>query len=427
MEISTKLFNKQAISRFGEINEDIQSLQAQIATGKSILRASDDPVAAVHLSVAKEQRNLLERFETNAEDAKRRLELTDGALQQAANVMTRISELAIQAANDTYGTSDRAAIEREVDELTKVMLSIANTRDARGQNLFGGFRTDIDAFKMHLDGKITYEGDSGQRQLKLSESLQVTTSLDGANAFMRIETQDGTQSVFDMLKSAKNTISTAAGTSRQATATGSAVVNFTLPRDPISWSFNLTGSQGTTQISANVSRGNIADFVTAINAQTSATGISAAVDANGALALTETYNGEIIMGDMEIQGQQFGEENVTYFANFDSYDGMGQKVGETRKLTDSDQIVASSVNNLNKTLEHITTQMAFVGAQMNKTDNQMAVLAERKIAVSEEISEIGDADLTELITELQSMILNRDAAQQAFVKIGQQSLFDYLR
>ena len=188
MEISTKLFNKQAISRFGEINEDIQSLQAQIATGKSILRASDDPVAAVNLSVAKEQRNLLERFETNAHDAKRRLALTDGALQQAINVMTRISELAIQAANDTYGTQDRAAIEREVDELTGVMVSIANTRDARGLNLFGGFRTDIDAFKQHPDGRITYEGDAGQRQLKLSESLQVTTSLDGANAFMRVET-----------------------------------------------------------------------------------------------------------------------------------------------------------------------------------------------------------------------------------------------
>lgn len=427
MEISTKLFNKQAISRFGEINEDIQSLQAQIATGKSILRASDDPVAAVNLSVAKEQRNLLERFETNAHDAKRRLALTDGALQQAINVMTRISELAIQAANDTYGTQDRAAIEREVDELTGVMVSIANTRDARGLNLFGGFRTDIDAFKQHPDGRITYEGDAGQRQLKLSESLQVTTSLDGANAFMRVETPDGSQSVFDMLKTAKHTISTAAATTRQATAIGSATVDFTLPRDPITVGFTLTGSKGSTTISTDVSRGNLTGFVTAINAQTGVTGISALVDSNGALALTETFNGDISMEDMEIQGVDFGEEDITYFANFNSYDGMGRKIGETRKLTDTDQIVSSSVNNLNKTIEHITTQMAFIGAQMNKTDNQLQVLAERKISVSEEISEIGDADLTELITELQSMILNRDAAQQAFVKIGQQSLFDYLR
>ena len=71
--------------------------------------------------------------------------------------------------------------------------------------------------------------------------------------------------------------------------------------------------------------------------------------------------------------------------------------------------------------------MAFVGAQINKVDSQTLVLAERKITVDEKISEIGDADLTELVTQLKSLILNRDAAQQAFVKIGQQSLFDFLR
>jgi len=38
-----------------------------------------------------------------------------------------------------------------------------------------------------------------------------------------------------------------------------------------------------------------------------------------------------------------------------------------------------------------------------------------------------DADLAKLVTELQSKIVNRDAAQQAFVKIGQQSLFDFIR
>ena len=92
-----------------------------------------------------------------------------------------------------------------------------------------------------------------------------------------------------------------------------------------------------------------------------------------------------------------------------------------------DQIVGTSVNNLNATLNHISSQMAFVGAQINKVDTQSQVLSERKITVDEKISEIGDADLTELVTQLKSLILNRDAAQQAFVKIGQQSLFDYLR
>ena len=427
MEISTKLFNQKAVKQFSEMNEDIQNLQNRVATGKNILRASDDPVAAVNLSVSKEQRALVERFEKNAASARQTLHLTDGALQQAINVVTRISELAIQAGNDTYGVQDRKAIEAEVDELTNVLVSIANTRDSSGQSIFGGYKTDIDAFKTSLDGTITYQGDTGQRSLQLSENMPVTTSLDGANAFMRVETTEGSLSIFDMLKSAKSAISSAASAHKQATATGSALVEFTLPRDPIGWKFSITGSKGTAEISADISTGNISTLSAAINAQTSATGVAANVDANGALQLTENFNGEIKMSHVEINGVDFAEQEVEYFANFTSYDGAGEVVGEIRKLTDMDQIISTSVNNLSSTISHISSQMAFVGAQINKVDTQTQVLSERKITVDEKISEIGDADLTELVTQLKSLILNRDAAQQAFVKIGQQSLFDYLR
>ena len=50
MKISTKLFNQQQVSRFGKLNEDIQSLQNKISTGKNIVQASDDPIGAVNLS-----------------------------------------------------------------------------------------------------------------------------------------------------------------------------------------------------------------------------------------------------------------------------------------------------------------------------------------------------------------------------------------
>ena len=50
MKISTQLFNKQQVDRFSKLNEDIQSLQNKISTGKNILQASDDPIGAVELS-----------------------------------------------------------------------------------------------------------------------------------------------------------------------------------------------------------------------------------------------------------------------------------------------------------------------------------------------------------------------------------------
>ena len=61
MEVSTKLFNAQATKNFGKINEQIQDTQAKIASGKSFLKASDDPVTASNLSAKREQKILLER------------------------------------------------------------------------------------------------------------------------------------------------------------------------------------------------------------------------------------------------------------------------------------------------------------------------------------------------------------------------------
>ena len=66
MQVSTKLFNDQQIRQFGKLTADIQEKQEKIASGKAILRASDDPVTAAELSAAREQEQLLSRFEDNA-------------------------------------------------------------------------------------------------------------------------------------------------------------------------------------------------------------------------------------------------------------------------------------------------------------------------------------------------------------------------
>ena len=78
-------------------------------------------------------------------------------------------------------------------------------------------------------------------------------------------------------------------------------------------------------------------------------------------------------------------------------------------------------------MNHLSDQRAFIGAQQNKVTQQESVLQERQFIVSDKIADIGDADLASLVTTLQTMLLNRDASHAAFAKIGQQSLFDFLR
>ena len=117
MQISSKLFNQQSIRNFEKLNEGIQKTQEKISTGQNILSASDDPVAAVNLSVAKEQRDLLSRYQANAEAAKNRLNLSDEIFDQSIITLTRIMELTIQAGN---GTGDTTAILQEIDALKEV-------------------------------------------------------------------------------------------------------------------------------------------------------------------------------------------------------------------------------------------------------------------------------------------------------------------
>ena len=64
---------------------------------------------------------------------------------------------------------------------------------------------------------------------------------------------------------------------------------------------------------------------------------------------------------------------------------------------------------------------------MNKADNQRTVLENRRLLLTEDISSMEDADIAELVTKLQTLMMNKDAAQQAFARISQMTLFDLIR
>ena len=151
MEVSTKLFNAQATKNFSKINEQIQDTQAKIASGKSFLKASDDPVTASNLSASGSKDTL--EFMKNGNTAKTRLDLADSGLNQVINVLT-VSVNYHQAANDTYGVDDRLAMVKEMEELSTLVLEITNTQDANGKSIFAGFKAAASAFNKKLDGTV---------------------------------------------------------------------------------------------------------------------------------------------------------------------------------------------------------------------------------------------------------------------------------
>ncbi len=428
MQVSTKLFNEQQIRQFSKLTADIQEKQEKISSGRAILNASDDPVAAVNLSAANEQKKLLERFEENVYFAQNRLEAGDKALQEGISVMTRITELATQARNPTYDAFSRRAILTEIRELREVLVDLANTRDARGHSLFSGFKDEEIAFVEGPDGKIQYNGDRGTHTVQISETMNVPTSLDGMTVFGRVETANGRRDIFEIIDSVAASIDPLRDLDERASASAKAAVTFNVPRQNQTWELDLAGSLGRARVTAVLSEGNEKKFAEAVNAQSDLTGVTARFDQfTGRTILTDREAGEIVIENLEIEGQELSNYAGQYHLILNSVDEAEQEIGEPRILTDLDQLLGRGISNLKSAMDHLSIQQAVLGAQMSKAEVQRGALASRKLAVSLDISKLGDADLAKLVTDLQSQLTSRDAAQQAFAKIGQQSLFDFIR
>ena len=169
--------------------ERMDRIQQQLATGKRIERASDDPSGA---ALALSHRKSI-AFETqmrrNMENGTAFLNVTESALNGATEILQRARELSVQAANGTNGPSERASISAEVGQLIQGLAQVGNSNFG-GAYIFSGFQTQTAAFQ--LTGTpptaITYQGDSGQRMHRISAQDTVATNVVGSTAFGSIFT-----------------------------------------------------------------------------------------------------------------------------------------------------------------------------------------------------------------------------------------------
>ena len=244
----------------------------------------------------------------------------------------------------------------------------------------------------------------------------------------QVDTANGRRDIFEIIDSVMASINPLRDLDERASATAQAEVSFVLPRQNQNWELDLSGSLGSTRITAVLSEGNEQKFAEAVNAKSDLTGVSASFDEfSGKIILTDLAAGEILIENLEIEGQELATHAGQYNLSFVSVDENEEPVGNPRILTDLDQLLGRGISNLKSAMDHLSIQQAVLGAQMSKAEVQRGALASRKLAISQDISKLGDADLAKLVTDLQSQLTNRDAAQQAFAKMGQQSLFDYLR
>lgn len=160
--------------------------QAQLSSGKNVLRPSDAPEDAVGIQRLKSVIGRQTSFEEVIETTSNRLKAEEIALEGVSNLLVRLKELAIQASNDTNGPKDREIIAIEMQGLQEDLLSLANTRDSNGAYLFSGSRVLTPAFERQADGEIIYLGDETVNLVEVGDQRQLRANRTGTQVFERV-------------------------------------------------------------------------------------------------------------------------------------------------------------------------------------------------------------------------------------------------
>src|SRR5574344_1625709 len=124
--------------QLGGVTNSLSKSTEKLSSGYRINRAADD---AAGLSISEKMRSQirgLNKASTNAQDGISLIQTAEGALNETHSILQRMNELSTQAANDTNTTTDRDAIQAEIDALTSEIDRIQSTTQFNTMNLLDG-------------------------------------------------------------------------------------------------------------------------------------------------------------------------------------------------------------------------------------------------------------------------------------------------
>ena len=121
-----------------KVDSRLSASLERLSTGYKINRAADDSAGMAISNKMRTQINALERASRNALDGDSIIQTAEGAMTETENILQRIRELGVQAANDTLALEDRQAIQKEVENLLDEIDRIAEVTEFNGKSLLDG-------------------------------------------------------------------------------------------------------------------------------------------------------------------------------------------------------------------------------------------------------------------------------------------------
>lgn len=289
--INTNVPSLNAQRQLNRSQMGMQTAMERLSSGLRINSAKDDAAGLAITDRMTAQVKGLNQAVRNANDGISVAQVAEGALQESTNILQRMRELSVQSANDSNSASDRASLQKEVNQLQQELDRIANTTNFNGKNVLdGSFSSAV--FQVGANANQTISVSIGNAQTNsigvnriqsdevaggMSEAVATAANGVAADAAFAINGALGSATLNIAAGATAKEIATAVNSQSETTgvqATAISYAKLTGFAGSGTISMTLTGSDSAT-VSASVSGTDSHALADAINAVSGKTGITA--------------------------------------------------------------------------------------------------------------------------------------------------------
>lgn len=369
--------------------------QAQLASGKKLLSASDSPLATHYIQKVGQQEEQLRQYLDAIVLVRNRLEHQEVIIANAESSTDEAKRTVMEMINGSFSPEDREAKARELQEMFNNLIELANTQDESGNYMFAGTKPKNQPFFRDNASNVTYSGDDYQRKMRISNSLEIPFNNPGNKVFMEIDNPFGNYEPNYQLNEGSELLLERA-TNLDSNDTSRYTVTFVdMTNGKYGYQLEKDGS---------VVQADEFDPQKGIRYQD----------------LTVHVKGQISKGDV------LSLEPRSTFTLFDSYkdaielsQGSVSDASTTAKLHQITEEFHAAFIHLNK----VRTD---VGARLSTLDIQQEQHEDFKISLAKSKSNFEDLDYAEAVIEFNENSRALQASQLAFGKTKDLTLFNYI-
>jgi flagellin len=214
LNIRTNIGSVNAQRNLADATGKLATSYERLSSGLRINRASDDAAGLSIAEALKADSRVAAVAIRNANDGISIIGITDGAIAQITNVLSRLAELASQSANGVFDSGQRSALQLEFTALMSEVERIAITTEFNGLKLLsgGGNVTFQVGFDGTVNSQVTYSGVEATLTALGLAGLNSSAHIYSINAAVDIEAQSASRAALDAINSAITSVTRNRGT-----------------------------------------------------------------------------------------------------------------------------------------------------------------------------------------------------------------------